>query len=257
MTRPKPTPDGYTDLVVYVVNADNPSGDRPSAEFPRELRAMAEDADLIFGQETVRYGDLDAPGMVRRGHRNRGQSRQNVTIWVRDTLPVGRAQYDDLKTRWPRIQGKGWHPSRSNLRVKVGRTKGLAGHAPQAPRPSHPAATREALNNARREWVTRTARRLDGPGAGRKPDGPPFLAGLDPNGLAEQVANHASARWVGGAGAALVYAGCVVIDQAHVRDLPGGVEFKGDHGNVLRLVVRVESRWLEPRRLLAWLPWVR
>lgn len=250
MTRPRPTPEGFTDLVVYVVNADNPSRDRPAAEFPAELAAMATDADLIYGQETVRYPDLEAPGMRRLGQRNRGQGRQNVALWVRDCWPVSRVRYDDLTARWPRIKGRGLHPARANLRARVGQVKALDGHAPQAPRPHMDAPTRRALTRARRQWVRRTARRLVGRG---RPDAPPFMAGLDPNGLAAQLANRADGRWVGGAGAALVYDRCAVVDERHVRVLPGEVEFRGDHGAVLRLVVRVESRWLtrRPRRRLA------
>lgn len=246
----------HVDLIVWQVNADNPSRDRPMDEFPRELQAIAAlGADLILMVETVRYRMPKLPGMRFLGDRDSGPSRQNVSAYVADRWPVKRLHFDDMTAQWPRVQGDGWHEPRSNMDFMLDRLLVAVGHGPQEPRPSMPRATQAALNRAREQWFRRTVRLLapwtrSGWKARRWVHrqalrNRPALGGFDPNGLGLAIARATGMRMVGKKASALLTRNVRVVSDEEVSDL-GGVEFAGDHRSVRRTVIRVPARYLRP-----------
>lgn len=266
-------------LTVYVVNADNGRG----AATVDELRALDESEHRTGGADII--GILEATGNVlphlptmacevgastrgRGGRRAHGESRGNVAVYVRRTLLTGnkiRGRWHDRVRTWPRTKypEKGAHPARSDFEVtNLGRVQTLLAHVPPVAEGTGPAREEsiDGIVHTLAPW-TRPGWSLLRRGQKWARRNRPRLCLIDHNHAGAEIARRTGMTLVGGKVDALLVGGDVIVgghryvDAFPLPATPGArprppVHFRGDHGDVLRVVVRIPSKYLPaPYRL--------
>lgn len=251
----------YCWLRVWVVNADNYRGRAVATE----LRALDESelehggADIVGIVEATGNPLAHMPGMACEV--GTGPSRGNIAVYVRRTLLTGgrriRGRWHDRRRTWPRTKGRGQHPARADFEVtNAGRLQIVVAHVP----PKVPGATGarlesiDALVHLLAPW-TRPGwpllRALQKRARRRRPR----LLLIDHNHVGEEIARRTGMTLVGGGVDALLVGGDVEVaghDYVDAFELPDGpdgrarpaVRFTGDHGDVLRAVVRIHRKYL-------------
>lgn len=269
---------GTVELVLYMVNLDNGRGTATLAELraldeseraTRSARTRTITGPAIIGCVEATGNQLPhLPGMAFET--GRGESRSNIAIYIRRELLRGgkiRGRWTDLRRTWPRTKYPGPHPARSFFTVtNAGRVQVIDAHVPPDVPGAGPAREEivDALVHALAPWTRPGWRRLR---AGQKKwrSNRPRLLFIDHNGVGDEIAQRTGMRVVGRKVDALLVGGDLEVSGHRYLDsfpLPpahGGkarpaVPFRGDHHDVLRVVVRVPAKYLPTLNRLSEVP---
>lgn len=224
-------------LDLFVVNADNYR--HPAEEVGLELATIAAAfRPAVIGVVEGLGNKLpEIPGYQRLRDVT-SKPRENVAAYVRDDLAVSHVAWLDMDHGWPRTEGPGEHEPRSILTFRIGgRVRVLVAHDPD-PRAKGPA----------REEHRHTLRHL-----ARRYRLWPVLILEDSNGNAPWLLRQVpSLRRFGEKVDTVLARGA---RRGHARylstfprtDRRGSLEFRGDHGHVLRVGLKIPTRFLTPR----------
>lgn len=227
----------YQQEEVLIVNADN---GRDPLQIDKEMQEAALQKYAIIGAiETIGSGTPPHLKGYKRFSDRSTDSRKNVTAWVRADLDAEIVGWIDHGHTFPRKEGKGPHPARSTMILRVGDALVLIGHAP----PNWPGA-----GDARDEWVDDIADRvapwrredwLDrDPVARRRRKKRPVLILVDHNGLGRALARAIGGRLTGASVDALISRKVRIRFVRRIRNI-GRVRFRGDHGHVTVVGIEV------------------
>lgn len=229
----------YEQYETLIVNADN---GRDPVQIDREMQEAARLQYAIIGAiETIGSGTPPNLKGYRKFSDRSTDSRKNVTAWVRADLDAEIVGWIDHDKTFPRKEGKGPHPARSTMILRVGDALVLVGHAP----PNWPGA-----GPAREEWVNDIADRvapwrkddwLDrDPVNRRRVKRRPVLILVDHNGLGRDLARAIGGRLTGSSVDALISRKVRIRFVRRVRNI-GTVPFQGDHGHVTIVGIEVPA----------------
>ena len=159
-------------------------------------------------------------------HDRSRKSRANLALYVLDRLDLGRREWVDHQVPWPRVLHAGLHEPRSTLIQEVEDWTFVVSHAPQSPRNVFREPLRDALNDAREEWVDIIA------DIARSTSGP-LLIFTDPNGLGGELRRRVPSLVLGGTATEAVHGRRVVLVDARKVSSVNGVRFLSDHRGAL------------------------
>ncbi len=240
------SPFRTVDLPIWVYNVDNYRAD--IKQVAREIRAIlgSEPVAILGLCETVGYRHTlpQVDGYVLdRDISN--ESRENISAYVRRDL-YGGHDWTDLHERWSRTKGRGKHPSRSILKVRLARVPVFVAHQPPLGTDNTWAAQWEGINTltrlmkpwthkaGRARWISRRRPRVLIWDANRRPgqDGP------GPTYLARKIGGEVVGHKID----------CAVIRNGRASHVEypthvGGVKLESDHRHAFRFTLTVREKW--------------
>lgn len=232
--------------VTVFYNLDN---NRPDDVVARELHAIAATGPTeIALVETIGNRLPRLPG-YRLLADDSTPSRANIAVYVLDDFTRHRGpDWHDRRVTWPRTQGPGIHPPRSDLEYRLGRVQRLIAHQPPKGIANTYAAQAEGIDvlaAALTPWKRRKGLRA------RLERARPRLLTWDANRRAgepgpgpDQLARLTGARIILGHRIDQALGRRVRVHSARVVSTFGRVRLESDHGHAIRIRWSVLAWWL-------------
>ena len=232
----------------FVISAYNLDNSRPNDQMVKEVRAIAKFGDHVMCYcEAVDYDMPGIDGYVMFDRDKSKPGRENIVTYVRADLPIDkdRSQWHDLKETWTRTNpgASGQHWPRSIQEVVIGQMQLLNLHNP-------PKGT-DNVHDSQQESIDKLAKRMSpNPDDSNSKERPriavgdynrkPQEDGPGPGQLASRIDGYSTGDKID----------CAVrrkmgLQWVKYLTTPNGVELKGDHHHMMRMMVRLDGAWLK------------